>query len=62
MIELGMLGGISVKQQHPIPVFYKEIKVGEYFTDLFIDDTILVELKSITVIGKEHEAQLVHYL
>jgi GxxExxY protein len=62
VIELGMIGGISVKQQHPIPVFYKEIKVGEYFADLYIDDTILVELKSITLIGKEHEAQLVHYL
>jgi GxxExxY protein len=61
-IELGMIEGLSVKQQHPIPVFYKQIKVGEYFADLFVEDIVIVELKSVTQIGKEHEAQLVHYL
>ena len=29
VVELEMLEGVSVKQQHPIPVFYKGRKVGE---------------------------------
>jgi len=61
-IELGMMEGFSVHQQHPIPVYYRGAKVGEYFADLLVEESVIVELKSVTQIGKEHEAQLVHYL
>jgi GxxExxY protein len=60
-VELEKCEGISVKQQHPIPVYYRGKKAGEYFADLLIEDAIIVELKSVPQIGKEHEAQLVHY-
>ncbi|MFN2299553.1 MAG: GxxExxY protein [Anaerolineales bacterium] len=61
-VELRNFEGLSVKQQHPIPVYYRGKKVGEYFADLLVEDIIIVELKSALHIGKEHEAQLVHYL
>jgi GxxExxY protein len=53
---------LSVKTQHPIPVFYRGKSVGEYFADLLVEETILVEIKAALQIHKEHEAQLVHYL
>jgi GxxExxY protein len=59
-VELQNFEGISIKQQHPIPVYYRGIKVGEYFADLLVENIIIVELKSALQIGKEHEAQLVH--
>jgi GxxExxY protein len=61
-LELRDQAGFLVNQQYPIPVFYKNAKVGDYFADLFVEDAIVVEVKSVRKILKEHEAQLVHYL
>ena len=36
--------------------------VGTFSADLFVEDTIVVELKSVQNIAKEHEVQLVNYL
>jgi GxxExxY protein len=61
-LDLRTLEGLSVEQQHPIPVYYHDVRVGEYFSDLFIEDKIIVEIKSANQLLHEHEAQLVHYL
>jgi GxxExxY protein len=61
-LDLTEREGFLVRQQFPVPVFYSDVKVGEYFADLFVEDTIIVEIKSASQILKEHEAQLVHYL
>jgi GxxExxY protein len=61
-LELSDTQGLSVRQQFPIPVFYKETIVGEYFADLLVENTVLIEIKSVLQISKEHETQLVHYL
>ncbi|MBI3586239.1 MAG: GxxExxY protein [Ignavibacteriales bacterium] len=52
----------SVKQQHPIKVYFEEKLIGEYFADLLVDDKVIVELKTSETIAKEHEAQLLNYL
>lgn len=39
-----------------------EIPVGEYFADLFIDNRVIVEIKAVQNLAKEHEVQLVNYL
>lgn len=52
----------SVKQQHPITVWFDCIVVGEYFTDVLVDEIVIVELRAVEVISKEHEAQLLNYL
>jgi GxxExxY protein len=36
--------------------------VGDFFIDLFVEKEIVVELKSIQCLAKEHEVQLVNYL
>lgn len=36
--------------------------VGEYFADLLVADTVIVELKAVKNLAKEHEAQLLNYL
>ena len=54
--------GIDVRQQFPIPVRFHGQVVGEYFADLLINESLLVEIKAVTQVVKEHEIQLVNYL
>lgn len=55
-------GGLQVKQQSPIQVYYDGIVVGEYFTDLLIEGQVLVELKHIRELDDIHMAQCLNYL
>ncbi len=61
VIELNELGCKVIKQQN-IRVFYKGKEVGKYFTDFLVDNCIIIELKAVERITKEHEAQLINYL
>jgi len=54
--------GLDVKRQHPLTVFYDSIEVGDYFADLIVNDTVIVELKTADEVHRNHEAQLVSYL
>jgi GxxExxY protein len=60
-IELRKLG-FKVEQQARIAVYYAGQVVGEYFADLLVNDTIIVELKASRALAPEHEAQLLNYL
>jgi len=60
-IELCKMGR-KVEQQKNIRVYYDGIEVGDYFSDLIIDDLVIVELKAAESLCPEHEAQLINYL
>ena len=61
MVELKSRG-LKAESQVPIKVFYKEDVVGEYIADIFVEDKVIVELKTVEKIDKMHEAQLLNYL
>ena len=48
--------------QAPIKVVYDRQIVGEYFIDLLIENSVIVEIKAAISLTKEHEAQLLNYL
>ncbi len=54
--------GFSFRQQAPIKVYYEQEVVGEFFADLLVEDRVIVELKAVQSITREHEVQLVNYL
>lgn len=54
--------GLKVKQQEPINVCYEGQVVGEYWADLWVDDRLIIEVKAVQTLMKEHEVQLVNYL
>jgi len=60
-IELEKLG-VLVRQQTPICVMYDNQVVGEYYADLWIDERVVIEVKAVHTLVKEHEVQLVNYL
>jgi GxxExxY protein len=62
MIELSEIDGLDIKQQCPIKVEYNGVDVGDFVADLLINDSIVVELKSVRHLLPIHEVQLVNYL
>ena len=55
--------GIDFKLQHTLPVEYKGIKLDcGYRIDLFVEDKLIVELKSVDRILPIHEAQILTYM
>jgi len=53
---------LAVVQQHPVSVQYYGEVVGDFFADLMVENKVIIELKAIQNISKEHEVQLVNYL
>ena len=54
---------LSAKKQVTLPVFFKGEKLEkEFVIDILVEDTIVLELKSVETILPIHEAQLVTYL
>jgi GxxExxY protein len=56
------LRGIQATAQASIPVKYKGYCVGEYFADLLVEDSLVVELKCVDHFANEHTAQCLNYL
>ena len=54
--------GLRVKQQEPVNVTYEGEIVGEYYADLWVDESVVIELKAVQTLAKIHEVQLVNYL
>ena len=60
-IELGKLH-IDARQQKELQVWYEGYAVGTYYADLWIDGQLIIEVKAVQNLTKQHELQLVHYL
>ena len=61
LIELRNAGR-SVCAQQPIDLRYQAELVGEFVADLWVEEKVIVELKSVSRIIRVHEVQLVNYL
>ena len=55
-------GGLKVEEEKPLKVYYDDQIIGDFYIDLLVEDNIIVELKSVRRLAKEHEVQLVNYL
>ena len=54
--------GLSVTCQHPISVVFRGQCVGDFYADLFVENTVVVEIKAVKAIVPEHQAQVINYL
>ncbi len=57
------LRGLSFECERPLPVEYKNIRLGcGYRVDILVAKSVVVEVKSIEVLAPIHDAQLLTYL
>jgi len=61
MIELKKFG-LNCARQFPIKVIYDREQVGEYFADILVENSVIIELKAAEALHPDHESQLVNYL
>lgn len=55
--------GLTVERQVAVPVIYKEIKLNcGYRIDLLVEDTVIIELKTVDNFAPVHEAQVLTYM
>ena len=54
--------GLSIRDELPIHVYYEGQLVGEYFADLVVNESVILEIKATKSLASEHEAQLLNYL
>ena len=61
MIELQAVS-LQVENQKSINVFYKDQLIGEFKSDILVEDKIIIEIKALSKSNNQHEAQLINYL
>ena len=63
VIELRIMG-MKVQSEVSLPIFYREQRVHEegFRLDLLVEDTIILELKSVDKVQDVHKKQLLTYL
>jgi len=55
--------GIPYKKEYPLPLEYKGLYLDcGYRMDIVVDDSIVVEVKSVEALAPIHDAQLLTYL
>ncbi len=57
------LRNLKVDRQIPIPVVYKDLHLEYgYRIDLLVENTVIVEIKSVDALHPVHEAQILTYM
>ena len=54
---------LSIERQKPVPIVYKEVKLDcGYRIDILVNNTVVLELKSVEALARVHEAQILTYM
>lgn len=56
------LSDLKVSKNVKVPMEYKGKSIGEYFIDILVDDTVILELKSVERHNPVFEAQILSYM
>jgi len=54
--------GITYKHNVPVPIRFGEGALGRYHVDFVVEDSVIVEIKTVEQIGQVHEAEVLTYL
>lgn len=61
LIELNK-SGLKAVAQKPVTVMYEGERAGDFIADIVVENSVILELKSVKRLVRAHEVQLVHYL
>ena len=57
------LQGFKVERQVELPIYWDDVKLDQkYRMDLVVNDNIVLELKAVNYVDKEHRKQLFNYM
>ena len=54
--------GIPFCRQQRYAIRYKSENIGNYIADIVVAEKLLIELKALSSLNREHEAQVMNYL
>jgi GxxExxY protein len=54
--------GLQFQSEVPLSVHFHGTVIGHYVADLIVEDKVLIELKAVTGLIPEHQAQVINYL
>lgn len=54
--------GLNAVSQVPLKVLFRGQSVGDFFPDIIVEDTVILELKAVKALAPEHLAQVMNYL
>lgn len=55
--------GMKVERQVAVPIFYDGLSLqSDYYLDILVEDTVILELKSVDALVPVFEAQLLTYM
>ncbi len=55
--------GIKVREEVPMPIIYKEVKLDHgYRMDILVEEKLVLEIKTIETFTDVHQAQMITYL
>lgn len=55
--------GLNVRQEVPMPIIYKEIKLDHgYRMDILVEEQLVIEIKTVEAFSDIHHAQMITYL
>jgi len=55
--------GLSIERQKLLPIIYSDIKLDAgYRIDIFVENKLIIELKSVEILNNLHMAQILTYL
>ncbi|MGB7922141.1 MAG: GxxExxY protein [Pyrinomonadaceae bacterium] len=54
--------GLHVEAQVNLTVKFRGVIVGEFFADILVENKLIIELKSVSSLRPEHQAQVLNYL
>ncbi len=61
VLRLGKIG-LQVESQKTVPVYFEEEIIGDFLTDLIVQDRLVVELQAVAALEAGHEVPLMNYL
>jgi len=54
--------GLAIEHQRAVSVLYEGVIVGDFVTDLVVENEILVEVKAVDFLERPHRLQCINYL
>ena len=55
------LNGIFYEREKEMSIFYREQSIGTRRVDFFVDESVMVELKAVTILEDAHKVQAINY-